>query len=247
MKILQLNVWGGRLGRQVIDLLNREAPDVACLQEPIKMVGGSSNKGTSFLFDDIDEIQAKTGFGHCFFTPTFGYKFMKREAQSGLAILSRQPFTHTHAEFVRLQYISDFDILDTEYNVRCLQHAVIANEATQINVLNHHGHHVPDHKNGDEETMRQCKLIADYIEKLDGPAVLCGDFNLSPGSESLQILNRLLINHVKECGVLTTRTPLTHKTEVCDYIFTSPGLVVSDFQVLDDLASDHKALTVVVA
>ena len=92
--------------------------------------------------------------------------------------------------------------------------------------------------------MRQCGEIADYIKALEGPVVLTGDFNLAPESESLEQINTVLVNHAKERGVLTTRTSLTHKTEVCDYIFTGSDIGVIDFQVLDDIASDHKALVV---
>ena len=100
---------------------------------------------------------------------------------------------------------------------------------------------------GDSETFRQCTMIADYVKTLEGEVVLAGDFNLAPESESLELLNSILINHAKESGVTTTRTPLTHKTEVCDYIFTSKGLTPSNFKVLTDIASDHAALVIEVA
>ena len=196
------------------------------------------------MVDDVDEIKLKTSYKHSFFSPSFGYTLMKRQAQSGLAILSNIPLIETHNTFTRLEYIKDFDILDTDYNARSLQHVVVEHNGTNIHVLNHHGHHLPDHKNGDEETLRQCQMIVEYIEKLEGPKILCGDFNLSPESPSLQLINAILINHAKEKGVLTTRTPLTHKTEVCDYIFTSSDIEVTNFQVLNDIASDHKALTI---
>jgi len=35
MKILQLNIWGGRLGVQISELIHAEKPDVVCLQEVI--------------------------------------------------------------------------------------------------------------------------------------------------------------------------------------------------------------------
>lgn len=239
MKILQLNIWGGRLGKQIVDLLNRERADVVCLQEVIEVPGSES-----FLFENLDEIRHKADYAHCFFHPQFGYKLMNRRAKSGLAILSNIPFAETDAIFTRLAYVDDFDVLDTDYNVRSLQRATIPWNGTMLHVLNHHGHHIPDHKNGDDETMRQCGMIVDYIKKLDGPVVLCGDFNLAPESESLRQVNDVLVNLAKERGILTTRTPLTHKTEVCDYIFTSPEIEIAEFQVLDDIASDHKALTV---
>ena len=239
MKVIQLNTWGGRLGKQIIGLLTREKADIVCVQEAIEMPGGDS-----FLFENLEEIKIQTGYQYCFFSPQFGYKFMNREAKSGHAILSNLPFVETYVTFTRLKYIDNFDLLDTDYNIRCFQHVVVERGGERLNIVNHHWHHVRTHKNGNEETMRQCKMIVDYIQKLQGPVVLCGDFNLAPDSESIEQINQILVNQVKERGVLTTRTPLTHKTEVCDYIFTSSNIGVKDFQVLDDIASDHKALVI---
>jgi endonuclease/exonuclease/phosphatase family metal-dependent hydrolase len=239
VKILQLNIWGGRIGKRVVDLLKHEQADVVCLQEAIEVVGGDS-----FLFEDIEEIKSTSGYAHSFFTPQLGYNLMKRHAKSGMAILSAHPFETTTAVYTRLAYTDNFDLLDTDYNVRGLQHVTVGTPTGVVHVLNHHGHHVRNHKHGDEETVRQCKEIADYIEKLNGPVVLCGDFNLSPTSESLKPITKLLVDLTTVHNITTTRTELTHKTEVCDYIFTSPDIVVTNFQVLDDIVSDHKALTV---
>jgi len=239
MKIIQLNIWGGRLEKQILDLLNRENADIVCLQEAVEIDRG---KG-SFLVKNLKEIQKDAGYEYSSFFPQFGFNLMNRQAKMGLAVLSNYPFKKTEAIFTRLEYVDDFDFLDTDYNIRGFQHVVIEKEGQPLNVINHHGHHLPDHKNGDEETMRQCKMIVDYIEKLEGSVVLCGDFNLLPDSESIDQINKILVNHVKERDILTTRTPLTRKTEVCDYIFTSPDIEIKDFQVLDDIASDHKALS----
>lgn len=239
MKILQLNIWGGKLGKQIIELLQRESADVVCLQEAIELPGGQT-----FLLEDIDEIKNKTGYQYFYFSPQFGFNFMNRQAKFGLAILSKLPFSETNHMFTRLEYVDNYDFIEVDYNIRGLQHVVVDHNGQTLHILNHHGHHVPHHKNGDEETMRQCKMIVDYVEKLEGEKILCGDFNLAPESDSLQQISSILVNHAKEYGIVTTRTPLTHKTEVCDYIFTSSNLNVENFQVLDDIASDHKALTI---
>jgi endonuclease/exonuclease/phosphatase family metal-dependent hydrolase len=164
MKILQLNVWGGRLGKQIVDLLKKEDADVVCLQEAIEMPGSES-----FLIEDLDEIKSKAGYEYCFFTPVFGYKLMNRYAKSGLAILSKTPFSYTHDFFTRLEYIDNFDILDTDYNVRSLQHVTVGEGSHKLNILNHHGHHVPAHKNGDDETLRQCQMIMTTLRNLKVP------------------------------------------------------------------------------
>ena len=241
MKILQLNIWSGKLEKQIVELLKREDADVVCLQEVVQVDGGRS-----YFFLDLQEIMSATGYEHSYHTPSWSGKYMRREAHWGNCVLSKAAFKSTSSFYTYQEKISDFDFLeDTDYNAgRALQHVVVENDGQQINVLNHHGYHLPTHKNGDDETLRQCGMIADYVRNLEGQTVLCGDFNLIPDSPSLELINKVLINHVKDRGILTTRTPLTHKTEACDFIFTSPDIEVQNFQVLDDIASDHKALTI---
>ncbi len=237
MKILQLNIWGGKLGKQIKELITDEQPDVLCFQEVVKLPAKDG-----LFFTALDEYEA-LGY-HSFFSPVFGFSLMKQKAEFGNAILSKEPFTKTETIFTRKQYVSDLDMLDKDYNIRNLQHAVIETGDTVLHLLNHHGHHIDQHKDGDGETMRQCRMIVDYIETLTGSVVLCGDFNLSPQSASLAQINEKLNNLCVTSAIETTRTQLTHKTEVCDYIFTSPEIAVSRFEVLETIASDHAALVV---
>lgn len=241
MKILQLNIWGGKLDKNLDDLLRREDADVLCLQEVVHLPGSHS-----FFFEDLEEIQQISNYDHVHFTPSYECNFMHRTMSWGNAILSRQPFVDTNDLYTYMEKVENFDrMIHTDYNAgRVLQHVVIKTEKTPLHILNHHGYHLNGHKNGDDETMRQCGMIADYVKTLEGSVVLCGDFNLVGNSQSMEQINSLLINHVNRNNVATTRTPLTHKTEACDFILTSPDIEVQTFRVLDDIASDHKALVV---
>jgi endonuclease/exonuclease/phosphatase family metal-dependent hydrolase len=239
MKILQLNIWGGKLGKQIIELLLREKPDVVCFQEALQFPGDEN-----LFVTTLEQITAATSFPHSFFSPSFSFKLMKRNAEWGNAIISRTPFLEKQAQFTRGEFTNDFDILDGDYNMRNLQHVLVEVDGKRIHILNHHGHHIMQHKNGDGETMRQCRIIADYVKELEGSVVLTGDFNLSPQSESLQQINNVLVNQCLVNKVKTTRTLLTHKTEVCDFIFTSQDIQVQNFAVFEDIASDHSALSI---
>lgn len=236
VKLLQANIWGGRLANQLTDFLQAESADIVCLQEVV------STKGDALIFTTLEQMQEEAGFDHAFSSPVFDFSLMQKKASFGNAILSRQPFTRTETIFTRLEHKEDFDFDLHDYNIRNFQHATIDVDGKPLHLLNHHGHHVRQHKNGDEETMRQCKIIADYIAELDGPIILTGDFNLAPHSESLEQINRLLNNLSAEHRLPTTRTPLTNKTEVCDYIFVSKEVKVNDFRASDEIISDHKAL-----
>ncbi len=239
MKILQLNIWGGKLGKQIIEVLDREKPDIVCFQEAISLPYQDG-----LLFTQLEVIQAKGGFEHLYFSPAFGFTMMNHSADFGNAVLSHAPLTNTNTVFTRGEYNPAIDLVDGDYNIRNLQHVEMVQNGRILHILNHHGHHISQHKMGDEETLRQCALIAEYIQKLEGDVVLTGDFNLAPESESLGLLNKILTNHCIESGATTTRTPLTHKTEVCDYIFTSPSLKTQNFKILPDIVSDHAALVV---
>lgn len=238
MKLLQLNVWGGRLEKQLIQLIKKENPDILCLQGAIDIRGGKSA-----MFASTEEMQEAIGAKHIFFSPVFTFKYMKRQADFGNCIISKHPIVSQHATFTGREYIPDFDWLEHDPNMRNFQHVSIKLGDTPLNVLNHHGHHIDAHKNGDEETMRQCRMIADYAEQLEGPIILAGDFNLAPSSKSLGQISAVFKNLSAEYKLTTTRTALTSKIEVCDYVFVNDQIKVTEFKNLEDVASDHRALT----
>ena len=90
--------------------------------------------------------------------------------------------------------------------------------------------------------MRQVKQIVEYIKHLDGSVILCGDFNLSPESESIKLIDRNLVNLSVVHKLKTTRSKLTYKNEVCDYVFASHDIKVNSFIMDDTIISDHNAL-----
>ena len=128
------------------------------------------------------------------------------------------------------------------YNIRAFQHVQVDIDGTSLHILNHHGHHIDAHKLGDDETMRQIALILGYCKNLKGALILCGDFNLSPESSSIKLLDEHFRNLSVEYGLKTTRSRLTHKNEVCDYIFVNDGIKVNGFIMDDTIISDHNAL-----
>lgn len=238
LKLLQANIWGGRLNNQLADVFEEEQADILSLQEAV------STEGDALIFATIEDFAKRAAYDNVFFSPVFDFNLMQKQAGFGNAILSRFEFKQTETVFTRLQHKKNFDFDLDDYNIRNFQHAVIDTGDAQLHVLNHHGHHVHQHKNGDAETMRQCGLIADYVRQLDGPIILTGDFNLAPHSESLEQINAVLRNLSIEYDLKTTRTPLTKKTEVCDYIFVNDKVKVLNFEASDRLISDHKALIV---
>ena len=81
MKLLQLNVWSGRLEKQIQNLIVQEKPDVICLQEAVSIKGGSN--GGWFL--TVDEIKQLYGMNLAY-SPVISFSFMRRKAEFGNAI-----------------------------------------------------------------------------------------------------------------------------------------------------------------
>jgi endonuclease/exonuclease/phosphatase family metal-dependent hydrolase len=237
VKLLQLNVWSGRLQNQVSDFLRSESADIICLQEAI-----SFNKKDAAVMRTVENIQADEKMEYSVMAPAFSFKLMEGTASFGNCVISRFPVKKSEIIFTHLEHKDNFDFNQDSGNVRNFIHAIIDLDGKLCNILTHHGYWINAHKNGDEETMRQMEKLGKYIDTLSGPIILTGDFNLAPHSESLGRINRRLSNLSVAHHLKTTRNQLTHKTEVCDYIFVNEQVNVKSFLASDELVSDHKAL-----
>ncbi len=238
MKLVQLNVWwGGKLTKDILNFLKDEDADILCLQEAVSL-----NKPDPALFLHIEAIQRDLDYQSAVFGGAFSFKFMEGKARFGNAVLSKEPIKRSEVIYTNLEHKDNFDFNTHDYNVRNLVHAEVIHSSKPVHVLTHHGHHIPDHKNGNADTYRQMQQIKEYIDTLSGPVILTGDFNLSPKSESLELLNNSLTNLCATNNLTTTRTNLTDKVEVCDYIFVNNQVKVNKFYASDKVVSDHQAL-----
>jgi len=234
---MSLNMWQGRLERVLLKHLEKSGVDFACMQEAVEYDGKSIGLITSY-----HKVGESLGLDEQFFSNLLSSKLGNKEMAFGNVIYSRIPFTQTSTVFTRGEYKDDFNFDKDDYNIRAFQHVQIEVNGKKLNLLNHHGHHIDAHKLGDDETMRQVTQIVEYIKNLEGSVILCGDFNLSPESESVKLLDEHLINLPVKHKLTTTRSKLTYKKEVCDYIFVSHDIKVNDFAMDDTIISDHNAL-----
>lgn len=218
-------------------MITKEAPDIVALQEipEAQMEIG--------IFPSLGEFMDRVRFHHTYFSPVYSFRFMSGVIDFGNAIISNLTLHDKNTVFTNLEYKADFSLEADSYNIRNFQHIVAADEnGATFHLINHHGYHVPQHKRGDDFTLKACRQISDYAKSLEGPVIITGDFNLEPGSESLAILEATFRNLSTEHELQTTRNYLTHKSEVCDYIFVNDKVVVNDFYASDIVASDHQGL-----
>jgi endonuclease/exonuclease/phosphatase family metal-dependent hydrolase len=236
MKLLQLNVWKGKLEYQILDFLKEYDADILCMQEVHDLPGSSEG-----VFATLDEIHAASRLEHRFMSATHGFNYMNRTARYGNALLSQFPFANQATVFTRGSYVSDFDIPPNDINIRNFQHVTLQDSG--LHVINHHGFYVHGSKAGNDETLRQMKMLADYVAKLSGPIIICGDFNLEPSSASIHLIeDQGLINLSAQHNLTSTYTELSALDFACDYIFVNNAVRVVSFKKLKALLSDHAAL-----
>jgi endonuclease/exonuclease/phosphatase (EEP) superfamily protein YafD len=133
---------------------------------------------------------------------------------------------------------------DIGNHARNIQFITTEFQDSPLTVVNFHGLWNGRGKGDSEDRLNQSKKIKEFVETLQGNVVMCGDFNLLPNTQSVQILEDIgLKNLIKETGVTSTRTShYTKPDKFADYIFISRDINVKDFKVLPEEVSDHSAL-----
>lgn len=112
-----------------------------------------------------------------------------------------------------------------------------------MNIMNFHGLWNRLGKIDCPERIEQSNNLKNIMNKLPSPIILCGDFNLSPDTKSLAILEEGMVNLVKKYGINSTRTSFYEKeNRFADYMLALPEITVKDFEVLPDEVSDHSPL-----
>ncbi len=243
MKLISLNTWSGRAGKE--ELLNffshHAKTDIFCLQEIWE--GGHEHakkwhamKGcVTTLISDISKIlNDHTVFFYPFYEDWFGSAiFIKKEF--GI-VEEGEIFVHGKKE-------DSWDLQDVNH-ARNIQYITIQTPKGLRTIVNFHGLWNGQGKSDTAERLLQSDNIANFLKTLSHPYVLCGDFNLLPETESLKKLENLgLRNLIKEFAITSTRSSHYQKPlKFADYTLVTSEITVKDFKVLPDEVSDHLAM-----
>jgi endonuclease/exonuclease/phosphatase family metal-dependent hydrolase len=240
MKLIQLNIWQGRLLDQIIAFLAREKPDIVCLQEVY-----SSTLDTSFLssFHSLEHIKAQFPDYSVFFSPTQQMRVLDNDVFYGNAILSRFPLEDTETIFIDGNYEVQTTAHDANFNIRNLQRATVRlSDEQKVYVLNHHGYW-EQNPVGSAVTIEKMQQVADTVANTGRPLILAGDFNITPYSPAMQPIHKLLQDLTEEHELATTLSIFSKINAVaCDYICISEDIIPSSFGVKETIVSDHLAL-----
>lgn len=246
---MQVNVWQGHLLNSLLKLIDQENPDVIFTQEVFTYPEHISPYSPWKQFRTLELISTQNHFNHVFFSPCCSFNVFGHQLSYGNAIFSKHRFNHTSTHYtggpgpLHLDNPASLESFDSNLT-RNFQHVSITSHGTTLNLINHHGHWV-NQPRGNEASAERLQEVASYIKALEGPVIVGGDFNLSPGSPAIQAFQQTtdLYNLVSATGATTTLSS-AHYVQgiICDYLFASPNLKVRHIEVNDQLVSDHKAV-----
>jgi len=239
--LIQVNIWQGRLVRNLLRFLEAEQPDIICMQEVL------SCETDIPPWDNVRSLERITetlGLPHLFFAPTWGFRLMGTKLYHGNAILSRYPLHDRQTLFTNGAFEEEAVSVPGINNVRNAQIARLEMEGKSLTVVNHHAHWEPNSM-GSELSMERLKPLVDAIKPIEGPLIVAGDFNVALESPAMCYFEAelQLRNLTREHHVATTLSEFGHRFEVaCDDILTRGEFAAQQFAVSNALVSDHKAL-----
>lgn len=256
MRIISLNTWGGRVGKEKLLAFfkkHAETTDVFCLQEiwaaPHKhldghLAGGWAIDNSQVMIYGLRDISAVLLNHKAFFRPHFldNYGLLTLVSKKLTVVEEGEIFVYKHKGYMPKG--------DVGNHARNIQYVIVETVFGPITVINFHGlwtgAGVGKGKKDSPERLEQSARILEFTKTIHNPFVLCGDFNLLPDTESIRKFEDVgLRNLIREFNVTSTRTSFyTKPQKFADYAFAGNDISVKDFRILPDEVSDHAPLLI---
>lgn len=259
MRIMCLNGWGGKLHSDLLPYLAADAPDVLCLQEVIHSPETNKDWLTYRDGDHVLPQRANLFRDVCAILPDHVATFcpaaqgvlwdddVSIPSQWGLATFVHKslPIIGQVQGFVHKEYspvgYGDHPRSRSAHGVRVYDYA----QNRPVSITHMHGLRDLNGKMDTPERATQAQRLLDLSKQVSDPddlAVICGDFNVEPGSETLKILeNAGLVEMVTRRGFPSTRSAhYTKPGKFADYMLINRENAVRAFNVVQNpVISDH--------
>ncbi|MSP52714.1 MAG: endonuclease/exonuclease/phosphatase family protein [Gammaproteobacteria bacterium] len=237
MKLITLNIWGGHVHEPFLNFIaTQQAVDIICVQEVYDNAAHKISCDDRVVYLNIlSEIHHLLPNHQVYFRPVVNNNY-------GIAILINKNLVVIAEGEKEIYYSPNFPGMGPDHS-RNLQWLMFSHHDKRYTVINVHGLWNGNGKTDSPERLEQSQHIRDFMNTVQTPMILCGDFNLRPDTESLAILADGMNDQIKIHNIDSTRTSYYPKPEkYADYIFTSPDIIVIEFSVLSDEISDHAPL-----
>jgi endonuclease/exonuclease/phosphatase family metal-dependent hydrolase len=201
----------------IAKVINSVQPDLVALQE---IDVHTERSGTPV--DQAKDLGRLTGM-YSFFVKTIDFQ----GGEYGIAILSKYPFITTHAFELPMEHHAGGEPRGVAAVViEPVNGFKMAFASTHLDVK-------------EENRALQINAIVDYVQGVDIPVVLAGDFNAGPDSYVIQELDKIFQRTCSDCPFTV---PEIKPIRTIDYIsFTPKGAfeVVKHEVIKEPYASDH--------
>lgn len=246
MKLISLNIWEGELYQPLLDFLNKykDETDTFCFQEIFKNQETIRNPNSEKIvtFHELKKV-----------LPDFNGYFEDYVApgeynKEGLAIFVKSDIEVKDSGEIFLYNPPNLDLSNNNPKSlwRNLQYALCDSGNEEFLIANMHGLFdlaTRSHKDDIPERIEQSKKAKEFLDKFKCPKILCGDLNLWPNTKSLEIIEKGMVNLVKEFDIFSTRSSFfKHENKFADYVLVSSDIKVNDFKTLKETVSDHLPL-----
>lgn len=239
MKIVQLNIWMGKMEGALERFFKSTDADVVCMQEVINS-DDTTLHVSRLWFDTSRILRANPEFKYFKYFPNWAADIADGSMQMGNFVISKIPIVSTDQIFVHGKYTPHTLLVQMPANNTAVDIVKLENGLT---VVNHHGFWRKDPM-GDENTMEAFTKVGEVVKPLaeEGPLVMCGDLNIvhaAPAFRNLDFLRDL----TDENGIETTLSGARIPFKVpCDHILVNDEIEVKSFRVIPEIVSDHLGL-----
>ena len=161
MKILQFNVWNGRIKDGLSRFIAEGDYDVVCMQEA--MWGSEDGGFLKQYVDMVDKIMEIGGFPYSFRSSCYGISLLNGEAQAeyGNVIISKMPFVSTEEKLL----LGNYQVMSSiaNFNNAHVNRAFNIQKVALENGITIFNHHAPFNKDplGNERDVECMHQIAD--------------------------------------------------------------------------------------
>ncbi len=242
MKLIQFNLWQGRILREALRFLEEEQPDFVNFQEIYS--GPERTRAFNFL-DGFEQAKDLFPSYYGYFSPCMTFRILDKRFGYGNAMLSRYPLKNTetffiHKELKDFDRFEDFQPFEGYSEPRNMQRTTVdLPDGKTFCLVNHHGYWEPNDV-GSEVTVEKIARVAEIVQDSPRPLIFAGDLQIIAKSPAMKPLHAQLNDLTDRYGLKTTLNVFGKvKNVACDHILVSEGVKVKSFKTGDTLSSDH--------
>jgi len=249
IKVISLNLWnGGRLLDRISDFLIAEQPDLLFLQEAYAGRLPVQQAGDPALAPRFRSVAILTGLFPSYdfdFAPVYcDTRSLEGDIEEGQLLLSKWPIIFRDNIFFDRPYAKLDQDATTDFSQwpATLQHCRIQIDNQVIELLHVHG---PVNFDGTLDSPRRLKMSQMILDRISDktPAIVAGDFNVQPQTQTIRNIENHLTNVFKDELVTTfnmcQKTNPGYARAVVDMMFISPTIKVLEHHQPQVDISDH--------